>query len=187
MFKKKPKMSEEDFQRLQYPVGKFEAPDSVSTEQLEQWIVEVGELPYQVRKAVAGMRQKDLDSTYRPDGWTGRQVINHLADSHINAFVRFKWALTENVPMIKPYDEVAWAELKDSNQMSVEVSIRLLDALHQRWVYLLRHLKKKHWQKAFDHPDYEKPATLDYALGMYAWHGRHHVGHLKIIRDRLKF
>lgn len=187
LWKKKMEMSEEDFLSLQYPVGKYQKPDIITNDHIKEWKKEVSELPYQMRKITAGIRDKDLDKTYRPGGWSARQVIHHVADSHMNAYIRFKWALTEDVPMIKAYDEGAWAKLSDSTTMNVDISMKLIDALHTRWSYLMDSFKKKDWAKSFDHPDYEQPASLDSVLGMYAWHGRHHTAHLSIVKEQLKY
>ena len=187
MFKKKIKMSEEDFKNLQYPIGPYKRQLIIIDEHIKKWKKDIAELPYLMRKVTSGIREKDLSQTYRPDGWNARQVVHHVADSHMNAYIRFKWALTEDTPMIKAYDEKSWAELYDSRALSIEVSLKLIDALHQRWYFLLDSFKSKDWAKAFDHPEYEKPATLDQVLGMYSWHGKHHVGHLQIIREQLKY
>jgi hypothetical protein len=187
LWKKKMEMSEEDFLSLQYPIGKYQKPDEITSDHIKQWKKDISELPYQMRKITAGIRERDLDKTYRPDGWTARQVIHHVADSHMNAYIRFKWALTEDVPMIKAYDEGAWAKLYDSTTMNVDISMKMIDALHTRWSYLLDSLKKKDWARSIDHPEYDHPATLDSVLGMYSWHGKHHTAHLNIVKEQLKY
>lgn len=186
-WKKKMNMSEEDFERLRFPIGKYQKPDIITNDHIKAWKKDLSELPYQMRKIAAGVRDKDLSKTYRPDGWTARQVIHHVADSHMNAYIRFKLTLTEDTPIVKGYDEAAWALLPDSTEMNVDISLKMIDALHTRWVYLLDGMKKKDWSKKYDHPEYDAPASLDSVLGLYAWHGKHHTGHLKIIKEQLKY
>ncbi|MBT8219986.1 MAG: putative metal-dependent hydrolase [Bacteroidia bacterium] len=180
------KISDEELQALKYPIGPFKRPLVINQDHIKKWKQDLSDLPYNLRKVTAGMRDRDLDKKYRPGGWTGRQVIHHIADSHMNAYIRFKWALTEEVPMIKAYDEEAWAKLDDSKELPIDVSMKLIDALHHRWTYLIKQFRRKEWAKAYDHPDYEKPASLEIALAMYAWHSNHHIGHLQLIREQLK-
>ena len=187
LWKKKMEMSKEDFLSLQYPIGKYLKPDEITSDDIKQWKKDISELPYQMRKITAGIREKDLDTVYRPGGWTARQVIHHVADSHMNAYIRFKWALTEDVPMIKAYDEGAWAKLNDSTTMNVDISMKLIDALHTRWSYLIDSFKRKDWARLLDHPEYNQPVTLDSMLGMYSWHGKHHTAHLQIVKEQLKY
>lgn len=140
-------------------------------------------LPGDLRKVVSGLKEPQLDTAYRPGGWTIRQVVHHIADSHINSFVRFRLALTEDAPIIKPYNQAAWAELADSKVARVEVSLHLIEALHARWVILLRSLKSTDMTRTFRHPELGEN-NLDWALGLYAWHGRHHVAQITGLRDR---
>ena len=160
-----------------YPIGRFEAPTTITPAHLAGWVADIEALPDQMRAAVAGLSDADLDTPYRPGGWTLRQVIHHVPDSHLNCYVRFKWALTEAEPTIKPYDEVAWAELPDVAGTSVGVSLDLLGALHARWAVLLRSLTEADWERRFVHPA-SGSVSLAEAAGSYAWHGRHHLAHI---------
>lgn len=166
-----------------YPIGQFEPPASISMKDRTRYLQHVEALPAKVRTAVAGLSDDRLDTPYRPDGWTVRQVVHHLADSHMNGYVRFRWTLTEDEPTIKPYDQDGWAALEDARRMSVVPSLALLDALHARWVRLCRSLSDADWEKAYHHPSGGRMA-LDHALGHYAWHGRHHTAHITALRER---
>jgi uncharacterized damage-inducible protein DinB len=170
---------------LRYPVGKFQRPaKSLSSAERRAAIDAIAETPAKLRAAVKGLDDKQLDTPYRPGGWTARQVVHHVPDSHLNAFTRFKLALTEDTPTIKPYDEAKWAELDDGKSTLVEESLMLLDALHARWVYLLERMQPADFERMLDHPDWEKPGSLDVLLALYAWHGRHHVAHITELRRR---
>lgn len=169
---------------LRYPVGKFERPTAPLThDQRCQFIEAIAETPSRLTAAANGLSSAQLDTPYRPGGWTVRQVIHHLPDSHMNSYVRFKLALTEDEPAIKPYDEARWAELSDSRETPVETSLALLDNLHKRWALLLRSLAPADWSRKFRHPELG-PTTLDQSLALYAWHGRHHVAHITALRER---
>ncbi len=161
---------------LRYPIGRFQHTGEASDEQRSAWIDQVATLPSAVRQAALGLDDRQLDTPYRPDGWTLRQVVHHLADSHINSYVRFKLALTENEPTIKPYHEERWAELPDA-RTPIEDSLALLEALHARWTVLLRSMAGQDWQRRFIHPD-SGPTDLARTLGIYAWHGQHHLAHI---------
>ena len=167
---------------LRYPIGHYTVPDR-SPETAARLVDEIAEAPRRLREAVAGLDAGQLDTPYRDGGWTVRQVTHHVADSHANAYVRFKLALTEDTPRIKPYDESRWAELPDS-KLDPEVSLRLLELLHERWVALLRALPDEALDRAYDHPD-NGVTTLRAALGIYAWHGKHHVAHVTSLRERM--
>ncbi|RIH77669.1 putative metal-dependent hydrolase YfiT [Calidithermus terrae] len=167
-----------------YPIGRFQAPPVITPEVREGWLQVLAQTPAHLRAAVEGLSEAQLDTPYREGGWTVRQVVHHVPDSHLNSYVRFKLALTEEAPAIKPYDEQAWARLADSRDTPVEVSLRLLEALHRRWVVLLRGLKEEDWQRSFVHPE-SGPTTLARALGLYAWHGSHHVAHITELRKRM--
>jgi len=160
-----------------YPIGQFDHTDPVKRTDRERWIDEVAALPDAMRSAVMGISARQLDTPYRPGGWTLRQVIHHVPDSHLNAYVRFKWALTEDAPTIKAYNEAAWAELADIDTVPVRASLDLLEALHARWTTLLRHLTEDQWARTYVHPE-SGPQRLDYTAGHYAWHGRHHLAHI---------
>lgn len=167
---------------LRYPIGKFNVNGKVTTEIIEQWIKEIEELPTRLTEAVEGLNDVQLDTAYRSEGWTIRQVVHHIADSHLNSYTRFKLALTENNPTIKLYEEGKWAELPDSN-LPVEISLQLIDALHKRWVYLLRSMTSEDLEKTFYHPEFGD-MKLSVNIGIYAWHGNHHVAHITSLRER---
>ncbi len=168
---------------LRYPAGRFQAPAAITADDHERYIAEIEDLVEGLRSAIAGFDDSQLDTPYRDGGWTVRQVIHHLADSHMNSFVRFKLALTEDSPVIKPYDEAAWAELADSKQ-PVELSLLLLDGLHRRWVALLRSMSASDYERAFAHPE-RGLMRLDVNLALYAWHCRHHTAHITSLRSRM--
>ena len=167
-----------------FPVGRYRPPAEISAEQRAEWIEQIAHTPARLREAVAGLSDAQLDTPYRDGGWTVRQVAHHIADSHINAVTRFKLGLTENDPTIKPYDEAAWAVLGDVAATPVEVSLELLDHLHVRWVNLLRSIGHEQWSRTIQHPDHGT-MRLDFLLGRYAWHGRHHVAHVTTLRERM--
>ena len=167
-----------------YPIGPFEYAGAATDGQRRDFIDRIAALPAEFRAAVSAAGPERLDTPYRPGGWTVRQVVHHLPDSHMNAFVRFKLALTEQEPTIKPYDETRWAELGDVSGTPVEVSLTLLAALHERWVVLLRSLTAADFQRTYFHPEQGRATSLDYALAMYAWHGRHHTGHVSAVLSR---
>ena len=167
-----------------YPIGKFNGQAPASPAEREKFIKEIEETPAKLKAAIHGLSDKQLDTPYRDGGWTVRQVVHHVPDSHLNSYIRFKLALTENEPTIKPYCEDRWAELADSELTPVEVSVNLLDSLHKRWVLLLRSLKADEWKKTFRHPELGA-ITLDKTLALYAWHGRHHVAHVTGLREKM--
>ena len=167
---------------LRYPIGRFSPPDPVTQDQVDAWIDDIATLPADLRRAVSGLSEKRLGTPYRPGGWTVRQVVHHLADSHMNSVVRFKWALTEDRPVIKAYDEKGWAALPDCRE-PVALSLDLLDALHRRWTRLLRGLAWPQLQREFVHPE-SGPAALAVTVGIYAWHGRHHLAHVERLIER---
>ena len=167
---------------LRYPIGQFTYRGPSTHEQRANWIDEIGVAPAQLRRAVQGLTDSQLDTPYRPGGWTVRQVTHHVPDSHLNAYVRMKLTLTEDRPTIKPYEEKRWAELPDA-RMPIEPSLQLLDALHQRWVTLLRAVDDAGWSRRLYHPEAGE-LDLAHLLGMYAWHGKHHVAHITSLRER---
>jgi hypothetical protein len=168
---------------LRYPVGKFEPVTTLTSEQRRECIDAIAEAPARLAAAVAGLTPAQLDTPYRPGGWTVRQLVHHIADSHMNALGRFKLALTEDEPTIKTYDEARWAELADTKTPPIGPSLALLENLHTRWVVLLRSLTPADWPRKFRHPEWG-PATVDFLLAQYAWHGRHHVAHITSLRER---
>lgn len=170
---------------LRYPIGKFERRDRLTSAERTMLIEQIAATPARMRDAVASLDEKQLNTPYRDGGWTVRQVVHHVPDSHINAYSRFKLALTEDSPMIKPYDEAAWAALPDSRDTPVATSLTLLESLHDRWVRLLRSMTDADFQRTLKHPEHEGTMTLDSMLGLYGWHGRHHVGHITSLRERM--
>ena len=169
---------------LQYPVGKFERQANYTALEIQESIEVLEKLPQQMRAAMNGLSASQLETPYREGGWSLRQVVHHVPDSHINSFVRFKLALTEENPTIKPYDEAAWAELSDSRDTPIQTSLDLLEALHERWVIVLRAIKPEDWRRTFNHPQ-NGAMTLEYAVALYAWHSRHHLGHITQTRARM--
>ena len=170
---------------LRYPVGKFERRDRFTAAERRPLIDQIAEAPARLRQAVASLEESQLDTPYRDGGWTVRQVAHHIPDSHLNAYIRFKLALTEDSPTIKPYDEARWAELADSRDTPVETSLTMLEALHDRWVRLMRAMSDADFGRTLQHPEHAGTMTLDSMLGLYAWHGRHHVAHITSLRDRM--
>jgi uncharacterized damage-inducible protein DinB len=168
---------------LKYPVGDFERPEKLSEGQRSACIRTIAETPARLKAAVAGLSEAQLETPYRPGGWTVRQVVHHMADSHMNSYVRFRLALTEDEPTIKTYDEARWAELSDAKTAPIEPSLTLLDTMHERWVMLLRGLTPKDWTRTFRHPE-RGLMTLEQNLALYDWHGRHHVAHVTELRKR---
>jgi len=167
-----------------YPIGKFQAPAGYDAVGRAACIRQIEETPARLRDAVKGLSERQLDHSYREGGWTLRQVVHHLPDSHMNSYIRFKLAVTEDEPTIKPYDEAEWAKLPDATTGAVEVSLALLEALHRRWVVFLRSLSEAQLSRTFRHPELGI-ISLDQNLALYAWHGRHHVAHITSLRDRM--
>ena len=169
---------------LRYPIGEFHLDQpALDDRQLQERIDEISKTPAKLRSAVRGLSPEQLDAPYRPGGWTVRQVVHHVPDSHLNAYIRFKLALTEDEPTIKPYDEGRWAALADVRTTPVEVSLGLLQYLHERWVTLLRSLSPPDFQRTFRHPELGV-LSLNKAVSIYSWHGRHHVAHITSLRER---
>jgi uncharacterized damage-inducible protein DinB len=168
---------------LRYPIGKFVPPVEIAERQREALISEIEILPANLRKSVAKLDDEQLDTPYRENGWTIRQLVHHLPDSHMNSYARFRLALTEDSPTIKPYREDAWANLPDARSAPVELSLNLLEALHGRWVILLRAMSEDQFTRVFEHPEVGQ-MSLACALALYAWHGRHHLAHIKSLRSR---
>jgi hypothetical protein len=168
-----------------YPIGKFTLEGEITPARREGWIAELADAPAELRAAVYRLTDAQFDTPYRAGGWTVRQVVHHLPDSHLNAYLRFKLALTEDNPTIKPYQEARWAELPDTAGTQVGVSLVLLEALHRRWVVLLKALGEAEWSRTYFHPDQKKALKLGAVLAMYAWHGKHHVAHITGLRERM--
>ncbi|PYQ50929.1 MAG: putative metal-dependent hydrolase [Acidobacteria bacterium] len=169
---------------LRYPIGKFEPRDRLTGEERRLMIEQIATAPLHMREAARGLTPAQLDTPYREGGWTIRQVVHHVPDSHLNAYCRFKLALTEDTPTIKPYDESKWAELADSHDTPIKTSLALLESLHYRWVCLLRSMKPDDFQRKLNHPE-SGMMTVDNLLADYAWHGRHHTAHITSTRERL--
>jgi len=169
---------------LRYPIGKYE-PQPFSQKQLEQWLIDIQFLPQHLENAVLNLDEQQLNNPYRPEGWTLRQVVHHVADSHTNAYIRFKLGLTEDNPVIKPYDENAWAKMNDTVVVPINVSLTLLHALHTRWMEVLKAIQPEEWERTVVHPEHGRQMTLWYLLGNYAWHGRHHTAHITFLRERM--
>jgi len=173
-------------ENLSFPIGKFTYSGPASEEQKSVLIDEIAQTPARLKTAVAGLSNTQLDTPYRPAGWTVRQVVHHVPDSHLNAYVRFKLALTEDNPTIKPYAEDRWADLSDTQSTPIEVSLTLLESLHDRWVRLLRSLTPEQWKRTFRHPELGE-MTLEKTVAMYAWHGKHHVAHITELQKRMSW
>lgn len=165
---------------LSYPIGRFERPEEITPEERRNAIASLAEMPEELRNAVEGLNSGQLNTPYREGGWTVRQLVHHIADSHMNAFVRVRLALTEDWPTIKPYDEGAWAMLHDS-AAPVEWSLELVESLHARWVMMLQSLTEEQWRQGYRHPE-SGEVTVELATLMYAWHSRHHVAHITHLR-----
>ncbi|SDR11297.1 DinB superfamily protein [Chryseobacterium soldanellicola] len=171
-----------DLDKKRFPIGEFEAPENICDTKLDENIKIIKDFPGKLKNLIEHFTDEQLDTPYRDGGWTVRQVVNHLADSHINSFIRFKLALTEENPTIKPYNEAKWAELQDSINMPVKPAMRMLKGTHQRWVALLKSLTNKQLERTFHHPEKEKDHDLRYYIASYAWHCNHHFAHI----DNLK-
>ena len=168
---------------LRYPIGKFERPENVSDDQRRQFIDQIAEAPVRLSAAVAGLTAEQLAMPYRPGGWMVGQLVHHIADSHMNAYVRFRLTLTEDEPTVKTYEEALWAELADAKTPLIEPSLALVENLHRRWTSLLRSLTPAEWARKFRHPELGA-LSLNENLALYAWHGRHHVAHITSLRER---
>ncbi len=166
-------------ENLKYPIGKYSPPSEIDTGQIDKWISEIKELPTQLRAISEQIANSQLDMTYRSGGWNVRQLIHHIGDSHLNSYVRFKWTLTEDNPTIKAYDEAAWAELIDSKG-PIGTALDFVDSLHSKWVYLMEKMNAEDWDRTFFHPQSGREISLKWNVGLYAWHGKHHLEHIRI-------
>jgi uncharacterized damage-inducible protein DinB len=171
-------------EQLRYPIGRWERPEQPAAEQTRKWIETIAAAPAALRQAVSDLSAEQLNTPYRPGGWTVRQLVHHFADSHVNSYVRFRLAATEQEPTIRPYDEKAWAELADARTAPVEISLQLIDALHDRWTRLLRSFNEADLKRRCFHPEIGAMTVFD-TISMYAWHCRHHVAHATSLRERL--
>lgn len=169
---------------LKYPIGKFEQPKTISKEILSKWITTISSFPKRLKNEVIHLTDEQLNTPYRPDGWTIRQVIHHCADSHMNSLIRLKLALTEDQPTVKPYFEERWAELADSKHIPIEPSIKMIEGIHERWSILLNNLTEEQLGRIFIHPEHGKTFRVDENIGVYAWHCDHHLAHITETKKR---
>jgi hypothetical protein len=172
-------MTDQELEQLKYPIGQFDCPKNISPQHIESWISILEQFPIRFEALVKHLSKEQLDTSYRPDGWTIRQVIHHVSDSHHHSYTRFKWALTENKPVIKAYYEDRWAELFDTKSAPIQMSIEHLKAIHYKLVYLLKGLSEDDLNKSFIHPETNSEVKLSYNIGNYAWHSNHHYAHIE--------
>ncbi|HMV44075.1 MAG TPA: putative metal-dependent hydrolase [Leptospiraceae bacterium] len=180
-------MNKQNEANQNYPVGEYSHPDIISNDHITGWIEEIEHFPKLLRETIQGWTEEQLSTRTKPDGWMVKQVIHHLADSHMNSFIRFKLALTEDSPKIKPYAEDRWAELIDGKDSNIESSLQILEGLHKRWVVLLRSLTLDDLEKSFFHSEHNKFFKLAPTIGLYAWHGRHHLCFIQKLKQRMKW
>ncbi|SMC65245.1 YfiT family bacillithiol transferase [Moheibacter sediminis] len=173
---------EQNIEKLKFPIGKFHKPEFITKELIQNWIKIIAEFPEKIKNETQNLTEVELEKQYRPNGWTIKQIVHHCADSHINSLVRFKLALTEETPTIKPYFENLWAELSDSKNISIQSSLKILEGLHTRWIHLLESLDENDLEKEFFHPESKEKVSLKTNIGMYAWHCEHHLAHIKIAK-----
>lgn len=178
-------MTDEALEKLKYPIGKYKAPSNIDSAQMTEWVSKIESFPARLREATEGLTEEQLDTRYRPEGWTLRQVVHHLADSHINAYTRYKLAMTEKRPIIKPYYEDRWAELPEAKNAPIEISLKLLEGVHGRWATALRSLSEEDGKRRLIHPDADNDYVIDSMIGMYVWHGNHHLGHILETKKRM--
>lgn len=177
-------MNKHTIEELRYPIGHFAVPDRITDAIIHDWIAQLEAFPEALKDMVKNLNEEQLETPYRLQGWTVRQLIHHIADSHHNSYIRFKWALTEETPVIKPYDEKAWAALFDTCNAPIALSLNHLKAVHAKLVYLLKGLSEKDLSRTFIHPDSGEATSLAENIGRYAWHGRHHYTHIKNLMQR---
>ena len=171
-------------ENLIFPIGKFQLPDTISDEHISSWIETIASFPEQLRSEASSLTEQQIDLTYRPGGWSIRQIVHHCADSHLNSYIRIKLALTEETPTVKPYFEDKWAELPDCKSLSVESSLKIIEGIHARWVFLLKSLKSQELKRSFFHPEHNKTIQIDKIVGYYAWHCDHHLAHIVIAKKQ---
>lgn len=177
-------MDDHSLEALRYPIGKFDPTQVISPDQIAIWINSLEHYPEKLKELVQPLTDKQLDTAYRPGGWTVRQLVHHISDSHHNSYTRFKWALTEDAPLIKPYEEKAWAKLHDSLEAPIAMSLEHLRVVHFKLVYLLRGLEPHLFERKFIHPDGNTVYSLAMTIGHYAWHGEHHFTHIRNLCQR---
>ncbi len=168
----------------QYPIGKY-VEQPFSEKQLQEWLNDIRFLPENLEHAVLNLDEAQLETPYREGGWTVKQLVHHVADSHMNAYIRFKLGLSEENPTIKPYNQDAWAQMPDTKNLPINLSFTILHAMHRRWYEILINISTEQWNRTGVHPEYNKQMTLWYLLGMYAWHSRHHTAHINSLRERM--
>ena len=173
-------------QDLKYPIGKYIA-QPFSDKLWKEWLSDIQFLPQHLENAILNLDQQQLQTPYREGGWTVHQLVHHVADSHMNAYIRFKLGLTEENPTIKPYNEAAWAEMIDTQTLPINLSLTILHALHTRWYLILKNMHREELERTVFHPEYKKEFTLWELLGLYAWHSKHHVAHITSLRERMKW
>jgi uncharacterized damage-inducible protein DinB len=176
---------ENNIEHLQFPIGRYPKPDRFELNDIKQWITVLKLLPSWMDAGIENLDEQQLQIPYREGGWNIQQVIHHVADSHMNAYIRLKLALTEENPTIKPYDEKAWAELEDTKKVPVNISVTLLHSLHRRMVALLENMKEEDWLRTYYHPGFQRKITVWETVALYAWHSRHHTAHIMELRKRL--
>ncbi|MEO0895094.1 MAG: YfiT family bacillithiol transferase [Bacteroidota bacterium] len=169
---------------LRYPIGQFEKPATVSPQQRKEWLESIANFPKAFEEMALSLSLAKLQLPYRQGGWTAEQVVHHVPDSHMNAYLRFKWSLSEENPMIKAYDEVAFANLGDYRDQDIQNSLDFLHILHKRWIRTMQRMKEEDWKRTYQHPQDGLTYVLEEVLGMYVWHGNHHLGHLKIVAEK---
>ena len=180
-------MDSEALEYLKYPIGKFEVPSSITMTHIEKWVAVLEDFPKQLISLVGNLTEEQLDTPYRPEGWTIRQVVHHISDSHHHSYTRFKWALTEDKPIIKAYFEERWAELNDSKSAPILLSLNAITALHAKLVYVLKELSFEELKQVFIHPEGSKEVSLAKNIGIYAWHSQHHYAHIEQLLLRKKW
>jgi hypothetical protein len=174
-----------ELETLRYPVGKFSFPAELNSNERNEMLEIIATLPTKMRDALQGLSDKQLDTPYREGGWTIRQVVHHVFDSHVNAYIRMKLTVTEDVPVIKPYDQDKWSQLADARMAPVEISLSLIEGIHTRWMIFLHSLKEDDYKLCFFHPEHKRKISLDQTLALYAWHCRHHLAHITELRKRM--
>jgi hypothetical protein len=175
---------EQELEELKYPIGKFSVEGEITDEQVAQWINGIASLPVKLRDAINGLTDEQLNTPYRPGGWTVKQVVHHIGDSHLNSIIRFKWTITEDKPVIKAYNEKKWAETKDYELYDINDSLDFITMLHKKFVVLLKSLTSEDLNRIFVHPETNKEVILRRNVGIYEWHGRHHTAHITKLRER---
>lgn len=167
-----------DIDKLKYPIGRLDKNQAFTEKNRRKWIKTIKKLPKRLNKTVSKLNDQQLDTPYRPGGWTVRQVIHHMADSHVNSYIRFRWALTEDSPMIKAYEEKSWAELPDAKDSDIDASLLMLGGIHERWTRLLESMSEEDFARELGHPEWKNNLSLNFMCSLYAWHCKHHLAHI---------